>query len=535
MSIRNGLRGTGRAAVALALAGLCAATAFGGGPPGTDPECFDPTRDGDVLALVSAESRTALEESLQDAGRNWTELAEAVGSLDGEQRESCVWLINTMPHLDRLEMTAATLTEHVVYAYRTLEDMPYDVPEDKFRPYILTYRIEQEPVEAWRASLFERFAPVAERERSAEGTARAINEELAAAVTKREREFFGPRQPPLFTLASGRGTEAEISILACAAMKAVGIPSRQVSVPALGSEEGGASWVEVFTGERWLPLYPLEPEAFGDFGHIEEEHWRNVTIAVTQSAFERVLVTEDYTETGTIELSFVTGGRPAAGFEHFAVSVLNRGALAPLDELEAVADDSGRFSAVVGNGRYVVQAGIRDKDGNSFVMMEDVILVPGATRALAFDVSPGGRERRLDPEELKEFEGAVAVWVAFDLESEPCRRMLPLIASALRRRAGQIDATFAYMGTDPDNADDARGILGSSAMIRVLRDPSEWYYLDERGGRHPIGPGAAELPVVRVYRRHGGDLILHSEGYDLNIERRMSDGIDDYLEELLNK
>jgi len=352
-------------------------------------------------------------------------------------------------------------------------------------------------------------------------------------VSEREKEFFGPRQSPLLTLRSGRGTDAEISILAAAAMKAVGIPSRQAGVPALGSEEGAASWIEVFTGDRWVPLYPLEPDAFGDFSFAEKEHWRNVTVVITRSAFEELLVTENYTEVGTVELSFVSGGEPAAGFEHFSISVLNRGALVPLDALDAVADDDGQFTATLGNGRYIIQAGTRDESGNPFVMMRHISLTPGSTKRLAFDISPGGQEFSITREELARFEDALAVWIAFDLEGEPSRRMLPLIASVLDRRSKVLDVTFAYMGVDPDNADDAREALGQTAVIKTVRDRKEWYYVDELGEHHAIGESGVELPVIRIYARRGGEVILHSEGYDLNIERRLSRVIDDHLQELL--
>jgi hypothetical protein len=306
-------------------------------------------------------------------------------------------------------------------------------------------------------------------------------------------------------------------------------------VPALGSEEGGASWIEIFTGERWIPLYPLEPNAFGDFSFVEREHWRNVSVVVTRSAFEELLVTGNYTETGTVELSFVSCGEPAAEFEHFSISVLNRGALVPLDALDAVADDSGQFTATLGNGRYIIQAGTRDANGNPLVMMKDISLPPGAKKRLGFDVSPGGREFSITREELVRFEDAMAVWIAFDLEGEPSRRMLPLIASVLNRRSKVLDVTFAYMGSDPDNADDAREALGQTAVIKTLRDREEWYYVDELGQHHAIGGGGVELPVIRIYARRGGEVILHSEGYDLNIERRLSRVIDDHLQELLDQ
>lgn len=493
---------------------------------------FDATADRDVLLLVDASERDELAASLEDAGRNWRSLADALRALDGEMRDACADLIVGMPHLDRLEMTAETLVEHVEYAYRARSEMPYDVPEEMFGPYILTYRIEEEPVDPWRKELFERFSQAALDAGTPGGAAEAINEAIADAVVEREREFFGPRQSPFLTLRSGRGTGADVSILACAALKAVGIPSRQASVAALGAEDGGASWIEFYDGETWLPLYPLVPEAFGDPSHLEREHWDNVTVVSTRSAFERVLVTEGYTETGTIDLTLASDGEPAAGYEHFSISVLNEGALVPLDALEAVADDEGRFVATVGDGRYVVQAGTRDADGNAFVMMRHVVVAPGATKRLGFDVSSGDRGMRITDEIRKRFEFATHAWVAFDLETEPSIRMLPLIASAFLRLGPIVEVTYAYMGEHPERVEEARATLGPLAKIRVVPEPDDWYYVGANGARFRIKNGGADTPVVLLFGP-SRELLLRSEGYDLNIEREISAAVEGFIRETI--
>jgi len=501
-------------ALALAALALLTIAAAGTEPVAELPEFFDPETSAWALELAADDARTEFAASLEDAGRNWTELAAAVSSLEGEEREAAVWLINGMPHLDRLEMTSRTLVEHVSFAHRSRDEMPYPVPEEMFRPYILTYRIEEEPVEPWRRELFELFAPIAEREGTVKSTARAINAELAGMVEEREREFFGPRQSPILTLRSGRGTEAEISILACAAMKAVGIPSRQTRIRAFGEEDGGTSWIEVFDGEVWLPLYPLEPEAFGDPAHLERDHAGNVTAVASRSAFEHVLVTESYTETGTVAISFVSAGEPAGGFEHFAVSVWNEGALVPLDELEAVADDEGRFSAVVGEGTYVVQAGVRDGRGNPFVMMRETVIAAGETTFVAFDVTLEGRGAGPDRVLADGLGQVLGALVVHDVEGEPSRRMLPLIRGTLDRREANVAVTYLVV----DDAGDVR----TEEALSVL-------------GGAGLGESDGELPVVHLYELATNEVILHQEGYDLNIGRALEIAVDARLSELLER
>jgi hypothetical protein len=499
-------------------------------PGAAEGSLFDPAASAELLELVDPPDRDALSSALEDAGRNWSELAQAVRTLEGEERAAAVWLLDGAPHLDRLEMTAETLIEHVRYAFRARDEMPYAIPEDKFRPYILTYRIEEEPVEPWRRELFDLYGPVAEGEGEIVAAARAVNRDLAGRVSERDREFFGPRQSPLLTLRSGSGTEAEIAILACAAMKAIGIPSRQASVRALGAESGGASWIEILDGESWLPLYPLEPDAFGDFGHAERDHPDNVTVVATRSAFEQVLVTEEYTETGVIDVSFVADGKPAAEFEHFSISVLNRGALVPLDALEAVADEDGRFSATLGDGRYVVLAGARDASGNPFVTLREVDLEPGEARVVAFDVTPEGRVG-LDPAVARSVGRVLEAVVLLDLRREPDVRMLPLIAGALSRRSENVAASYVSLGTPPEGLEEAVKALPRGASVVAL-GAEAMSYTSPGGAVVEVPDDPSEQPLVALFDLDTEAAVMIHRGYDLNIDRKLSDAIDARLQAL---
>ncbi|MBM3307424.1 MAG: transglutaminase domain-containing protein [Candidatus Eisenbacteria bacterium] len=489
----------GRVARPVTAAALCALSLAACGAARADRR-FEPEAAADVLALVGEADRDALAASLADAGANWTELATAIRTLQGEERDDCVWLVVGMPRLDRVEMTAENLIEHVRCAHRARREMPYPVPADMFRPYILAHRMEDEPLAPWRKRLFDLWGPAAREEGSAAAAARRVNRFLADSVEVHEPDFFGPRKSPSVTLTARSGSEVDVAILACAAMKALGIPSRRVSVAALGEEPGGRSWIEIFDGEGWLPLYPLEPDAFGEFGHVEAAHRGNVTVAATLSGFELLLVTERYTETATVEMTFADGGGPAAGFDGFSVCALNAGALVALDALETAADDDGRFTATVGEGTYVALAGLRDESGNPFVMMEPFEAAPGETVFVSFDVSPRGAAAPATPDELSSLAGSLEALVEFDPREEPSARMLPLIERALARRAPVVTARYAQV---------ARAVEGAGADAR--------------------------LPRVRVYAAAGGEVILERQGYDLNIGHSLLAAVDAWIARALRR
>jgi hypothetical protein len=354
---------------------------------------FDPGAHPEVMRVVPDSLRSSIEEALKDAGGNWRELAGALLLATGEHRDAVLWILPRMPHLDRLEMSRAVLLEHVSCALASRHAFKYPVPDAQFRESILTYRISQEPVTPWRRFLFERFAPMARSEESTDAVARRVNGWCAEHLKVVPREFFGPQMSPLEVLQAGCGTAGEVSLLATAILKALGIPSRRVYVTYLGEEEGGASWVEVYSSGRWVPMYPLTPQGFGDFSWPERSHSRNVTVAIAASAFDETQVTGSYSAVGRLRVSILESGVSKAGFEHFSVSVVQSGALRPLDDLsrgrsdaESKTDSAGSWTADLGEGRYVVEAGVRDSTGSAHVWMREIEVRPSEEVSVVIDL-----------------------------------------------------------------------------------------------------------------------------------------------------
>jgi peroxiredoxin len=348
------------------------------------------TTDGDtsVLTLAPDSVRGEFRAALIDAGANWRELADAVLQTKPAYRPEAVWLILQMPHLDRLEMTSSILLGHIDCAHRTITAFRYPVPQTMFRDYILTYRIADEPVTAWRREFFDRFATMTRYANTPTEAARIINCWLNRNTHVTEKGFFGPMKSPELTLSSRSGTTEEIAVLATAILKTLGVPSRRVKVPWLGEQDGDASWVEVFDRERWLPVYPLDARSFGDSSRNERKHLHNVTVAVATSAFDQQLVTERYTASGLAKLHLTAAGSPLPKFENFSFSVFNTGAWRQLDELNTVTDSLGNFECRLGDGHYLITCGMRDPKGNPWIVNREITVRPSDTIRLDLDVTP---------------------------------------------------------------------------------------------------------------------------------------------------
>lgn len=353
---------------------------------------FASPQDSSLLALAPDSLRPAFDSALLDAGQNWPELAFALADARPEHRSEVMWLINSMPHLDRLEMTRAVLLEHVEYAHIGAASFRYRAPDSLFRDYILTYRVSDEPVTAWRKLFYDRFAPMVRRARTPADAARTINRWIAGNVRPARRGFFGPMKSPELVLSSGSGTNEEIAVLAAAILKSLGVPSRRAKVPWLGAQDNDASWLEIYSEGRWLPCYPLAPKAFGDFGWLECEHDDNVTVAVVTSAFDQQLVTPSYTAGAQVRVLLTASGAPLPGFGNFAFSVFNAGAWRPLDELSTVTDSSGTFECFLGNGRYLLVAGQRGPRGDAYVVSQVIKVEPDLPLDIALDLTAPATE-----------------------------------------------------------------------------------------------------------------------------------------------
>jgi len=357
---------------------------------------FDVTMEPRLAPILDASpDKAAVVAALADAGGNWRALADAILGAPEDERADILWLITQMPHLDRLEATADCLLEHLQYAYYAKTAFKWRVPEDMFREYILAYRLEEEPMDPWRKELSVAFAPLAKD--TARDTARMVNEWVAGSAVVAPPSIFGPRQSPIATYRSHRGTETDFAILTTAILKSLGIPSRGVRCALLGEEKGGASWVEAYDDGVWIPLYPLDAKSFGDTGKYTAGMPHNLTVVSAKTAFKTVLVTPAYVKCGSIHIACVRKGALDPAFTDFGVSVFNDGAWQPLDDLGSELDspqagvhaeglEPYNYEAVVGPGRYLITAGVRNENGDAYVQTKTIDIAGGETVSVRFDL-----------------------------------------------------------------------------------------------------------------------------------------------------
>ena len=196
-----------------------------------------------------------------------------MSSLQGEELQCCMFLLENIPRLDRLEMTAEMLDDHILHslAFRA------GLPDSVFFSGLLWYRSSVEPVSSFRGVLWEFWAE------SGIDDPQGMISWTEDSITVLPRRYLGGMNSPLQVLDSRSGTGEEIRVLQAASLRSLGYPVRTVFGWFRGLEGGEDSWLEVWEDGSWKPLR-------GDFGDL--------VLAVEKTGGE--FLTENYTETFTL-------------------------------------------------------------------------------------------------------------------------------------------------------------------------------------------------------------------------------------------
>jgi len=202
-----------------------------------------------LCVALSVTQDPILEGALERAGDNHAQLEEALGRLDGEERDGLEFLLEHMSAGDLTSLSADFLVEHVTYAYRAWREAPWSsaVPEQHFLENVLPYASINERRDAWRADFYERFRPLVANATSPSEAAAILNQKMFELVgvrysTKRPKADQSPYESMEAGLASCTG----LSVLLIDACRAVGVPARFVGVPSWSDDSGNHSWVEIW-------------------------------------------------------------------------------------------------------------------------------------------------------------------------------------------------------------------------------------------------------------------------------------------------
>ena len=177
-----------------------------------------------------------------------------------EEREALMFLYAYSPLIDLSFSGEDFLLKHVRWAFQAREAMPWgkDIPEDIFRHFVLPVRGGKENLDTARIVFYKELKERVAACESMEKAALEVNHWC------HEHVIYKPTNArtcsPLATMLTAYGRCGEESIFTLAALRAVGIPARQIYTPRWAHCDDNHAWIEVWVDGEWKYLGACEPE-----------------------------------------------------------------------------------------------------------------------------------------------------------------------------------------------------------------------------------------------------------------------------------
>ena len=181
------------------------------------------------------------------------------GTLTGSKLQAMQFLYAYMPLPDIADYSAAFHLNNVEYALKARAEMPWgnSVPVREFMHFVLPVRVNNENLdnsrEVFYKELKERVKNLSMRDAVLE-----VNHWCHEKVTYTPSDIR--TSSPLATVRTAYGRCGEESTFTVAALRAVGIPARQVYTPRWAHTDNNHAWVEAWVDGEWHFLGACEPE-----------------------------------------------------------------------------------------------------------------------------------------------------------------------------------------------------------------------------------------------------------------------------------
>lgn len=318
---------------------------------------------------------------------------------DTELREAAMFLTAYLPLSDLATCDADYIIKSSQLALKTRQIVPWGkkVPPELFLNFVLPPRVNNENPDNFRETCSDILADRIKGLDAVEA-ALEINHWCHEKVTYQGSDIR--TSSPLATMLSARGRCGEESTFTVAALRAAGLPARQVYTPRWAHCDDNHAWVEVWIDGRWHYMGACEPEPVLDRGWFTEPARRAMLVHTrTYGPYTGVepLVKKEkhssvinrlpgYAITKLLRVSVTdSAGNPVSNAE-VRYLLYNYAELYPLAVLKT--DRKGRSSLITGEGSIVIWA----DDGRRFGF---AVASPGDTSA-SIMITEGVVEANLD-------------------------------------------------------------------------------------------------------------------------------------------
>lgn len=212
----------------------------------------------DAVKRIETHEKFIAQEKL--AGNRANELFSVFDTdITSTEREALEFLYAYMPLSDLANYSGEYFLSQVRYALKTRSTFSWGktVPDNLFLHFVLPYRVNNEDMDSARVVFYHELKDRV-KNLSMRNAALEVNHWCHEKVSYQPTDIR--TSGPLSTIRSAFGRCGEESTFMVTAMRAVGIPARQIYTPRWAHSDDNHAWVEVWVEGKWCFLGACEPQ-----------------------------------------------------------------------------------------------------------------------------------------------------------------------------------------------------------------------------------------------------------------------------------
>ena len=179
--------------------------------------------------------------------------------LSPKEKDALEFLYAYMPLCDLADYAGEYYLNHVRITLKAREELPWGkhIPDSIFKHFVLPHRINNENLDDFRTEMYEELKNRIQDKKSMYEAVLEVNHWCHEKVEYHPAD--SRTSSPLATLKTAFGRCGEESTFTVSALRAVGIPARQVYTPRWAHSDDNHAWVEVWANGDWYFLGACEP------------------------------------------------------------------------------------------------------------------------------------------------------------------------------------------------------------------------------------------------------------------------------------
>jgi len=293
--------------------------------------------------------------------------------MNDQERGLLEYLRSSLPTADQIVLSDEQLLQVVRHVLAVRDEVPWgkDIPEGIFRAFVAFPRINNEDPVFYHGPIWEALKERIKGKTMYEAVIE-INYWTCEVATYQSTD--GRTANALIVITRAYGRCGEESVLLVSALRAAGIPARQVYVPRWAHCDDNHAWVEAWVDGRWYYLGACEPEPVLDSGWFTAAaskamlvHTRSYGLDPEGDRIENhignaaiINRTEGYADTVLFTVKVTEKGQPMEG-ANVRFELVNGSDFFPIND--QYTDSEGKVDLLTGKGGLRVHV----TDGKRYV------------------------------------------------------------------------------------------------------------------------------------------------------------------------